>query len=235
AARQRSAPPATMNASPPMMKTTIAKWTTRTASASAIALEEAIEEARGGGRDADDLVGRLAVELEVELGLRPAVVPVREALQLASAQASRGERGALDDDRDARRLALDAGLLRGRLDRADDALRDEPAAAFVLAREDEDRVACADALAVVHRLLLGERVAARSGPVDPGLDRERRGRHRATRPTGSRTTAPPARPSGRGAASPSPWPRPQGRARRPSRDRTSACCRRRIRTGRRRR
>lgn len=37
--------------------------------------EKSLEQRRGGGRDAADLVRGLAVEFEVQLGLRSAVVP----------------------------------------------------------------------------------------------------------------------------------------------------------------
>ena len=51
-----------------------------------IASEERVEKARGVVREADDLVGCLTIELEVELGAGAAVVPVVEGLQLASAE-----------------------------------------------------------------------------------------------------------------------------------------------------
>ena len=58
--------------------------------------EEAVEEVRRRVREADDLVRRLAIELEVELGLGSTVVPFGKEFQLAPPEVSFGERGASD-------------------------------------------------------------------------------------------------------------------------------------------
>src|SRR5215813_11944064 len=113
-------------------------------------------------RKADDLVGCLAVELEVEFALRSAVVPIRERFELAPPQAPLGERGAPDGDAHARRVSSDTTLLGDGGGRGDDTARDETWSTFVLAREDKDRIAGGDTLAAVHGLLRGER--ERHGP-----------------------------------------------------------------------
>jgi hypothetical protein len=77
--------------------------------------KEAVEERRRFVRDAHDLVGRLAVELEIELRFRAAVVPFREGLEFAPPKAVLSERRALDPNAPARRLPGDAALLRDRL------------------------------------------------------------------------------------------------------------------------
>src|SRR5437868_13626996 len=84
--------------------------------------------------DSDDLVRRLAVELEVELGLRAPVLPVREGLELGATEAARSEPSAFDLDADARGLAVEILAQRNRLGVGDDAARDEAEAAFILAR-----------------------------------------------------------------------------------------------------
>jgi hypothetical protein len=55
------------------------------------ASEELLEESGGFIRDAHDLVRGLAVEPEIELGLRSTVVPVVEALEFAAPQAAIGD------------------------------------------------------------------------------------------------------------------------------------------------
>ena len=64
-------------------------------------------------RDADDLVRGLAIELEVELGLGPTVVPGGKRLQLTSPQAALGKREAPDGDTHARRLPVDTRCFLG--------------------------------------------------------------------------------------------------------------------------
>src|SRR5262249_44575031 len=120
-------------------------------------LKEFAKERRRFLRDADDLVRCLTIEFEIQLGLGPAVVPVGKGFELAPPQAPLRERGAPDDEAHARRLPDDPGLLCDRFGRGDDAARDETWPAFVLAREDEDRIALDDALAAIHRLLRAER------------------------------------------------------------------------------
>src|SRR6185295_8834327 len=118
--------------------------------------EEPAQEAGGPVGETHDLVGCLAVELEVELGFGAAVVPVLEGLELRAAQPALRERRAADRDADARRLALHARLAGRGLGGDDDADRDQPRTAFVLAVEDEKGVARGDLLAAVHRLLMIE-------------------------------------------------------------------------------
>src|SRR5213079_686244 len=62
-------------------------------------------------------------------------------------------RSASDGDAHARRLPGDPAFLCDRFGRGDDAARDETWPSFVLAREDEDRIAFGDVLATIHRLL----------------------------------------------------------------------------------
>src|SRR5688572_4205997 len=135
------------------------------------ALEKRREERGGGVREADNLVGRLAIVFEVELGLGPAVLPVFEALQLAPSQRPLRKPGALDGDAHARRLPGVAGFARGRLRRGDDAPGDEALSTLVFAREDVDRIAYRDVLAAVHGLLRGEDESLCTPIADLSFDR----------------------------------------------------------------
>ena len=74
---------------------------------------------------------------------------------------------------------LTRGVCRGdpaffcdRSGRGDDAARDETWPAFVLAREDEDRIAFGDVLATVHRLLRAERKRLRPRIANLGFNRK---------------------------------------------------------------
>src|SRR6185436_15462425 len=96
--------------------------------------------------DTGDLVGRLPVEFEIELSLGPTVLPSAESLQLAPPQAPLGGRSVVHGDTHARRLPLAATSFRHRLGRRDHTARDQSWAAFILAGEDEDRVALGDLL-----------------------------------------------------------------------------------------
>src|SRR5438067_1307739 len=89
------------------------------------ALKESAEERRRFIRNADDLVRCLTIEFEIE-------------------------RGASDGDAHARRLPGDPAFFCDRFGRGDDAVRDETWPAFVLAREDKDRIAFGDVLATIH-------------------------------------------------------------------------------------
>src|SRR5690606_34778851 len=60
-------------------------------SAGSTHLEVPAQETGCLGREPNDLVGRLSIELEVELGLRFAVVPVRMGPELGSSKPSPGE------------------------------------------------------------------------------------------------------------------------------------------------
>jgi hypothetical protein len=143
------------------------------------ALKESAEECRHFIRDADNLVRCLSIEFEIELSLGSAVVPVGKKSELAPPQALLRERSASNGDAHARRLPGDPAFLCGRLGRGDDAARDETRPAFVLAREDEDRVAFGDVLATIHRLLRAERESLRPPVANLGFDREHHTRHLA--------------------------------------------------------
>ena len=66
----------------------------------------------------------------------------------------------------------DPGFLCDRFCRGDDAACDETWSAFVLAREDEDRIALGDVLATIHRLLRAERERLRRRIANLGFDGE---------------------------------------------------------------
>src|SRR5436309_947075 len=143
------------------------------------ALKEPVEEHRRSIRDADNLVRCLTIEFEIELGLGSTVVPVGKKFELAPPQAPLGARGASDGDAHARRLPGDPAFLCHRLGRGDDAARDETWPAFVLAREDEDRIDFGDVLATIHRLLRAERESLRPRMANLGFDREHHTPHLA--------------------------------------------------------
>src|SRR5205823_7023976 len=111
-------------------------------------------------------------EFEIQLGLGSAVVPVGKKFKLAPSQLPLRERGASDGDANARRLPGDPTFLCDRFRRGNDTARDETLAAFVLAREDKDRIAFGNAFATIHRLLRGERERLRSWLANLGFDRE---------------------------------------------------------------
>jgi hypothetical protein len=135
-------------------------------------LKESAEERRRFIRDADNLVRCLTIELEIELGFGSTVVPVGKKSEVAPPQAPPRERGASDGDAHARRLPGDPAFLCDRFGRGDDAARDETCPAFVLAREDEDRIAFGNVLATIHRLLRAERERLRRRIANVGFDRE---------------------------------------------------------------
>jgi hypothetical protein len=136
------------------------------------ALKESAEERRRFIQDADNLVRCLTIEFEIELGLGSTVVPVGKKSELPPPQAPLCERGASDGDAHARRLPGDPAFLCDRFGRGDDAACDETWPAFVLAREDENRIAFGDVLAAIHRLLRAERERLRPGIANHGFDRE---------------------------------------------------------------
>src|SRR5213593_840963 len=136
------------------------------------ALKESAKERRSFIRDADDLVCCLTVEFEIELGLGSTVVPIGKQFELAPPQAPLRDRGASDGDAHARRLPGDPAFPCDRFGRGNDAACDETWPAFVLAREDEDRIAYGDVLASIHCLLRAERECLRPRIADLGLDRE---------------------------------------------------------------
>ena len=118
--------------------------------------KEPTEKLRRVIRDPDNLVRCLTIELEIELGLGAAILPVGKGRELLPPQTPLRERGPSDGDAHARCLAGDPALPRNRDDRGDDAFRDDTCPAFVLAREDEDRIAGGDVLAAIHGLLRAE-------------------------------------------------------------------------------
>src|SRR5215472_3697243 len=109
---------------------------------SELSLKEPPQKPRRFFCDADDLVRRLPVEFEIELGLGAVVAPIPEELELASSERPLRRRDAADGDADARRLPGDAGLPGDRFGRCDNAEGDEALPTFILAREQEDCVAC---------------------------------------------------------------------------------------------
>jgi hypothetical protein len=137
-----------------------------------LSLKESAEERRGFIRDAGNLVRCLTIEFEIELGLGSTIVPVEKKFELAPPQAPLRERGASDGNAHARRLPGDPAFLWDRFGRGDDAARDETWPAFVLAREDENRIAFGDVLAAIHRLLRAERERLRQRIANLGFDRE---------------------------------------------------------------
>jgi hypothetical protein len=136
------------------------------------ALKESAEERRRFIRDADYLVRCLTIEFEIELGLWSAVVPVGKKFELAPPQARLRARGASDGNAHTRGLPCDPAFFRDCFSPGNDAARDETRPVFVLAREDEDRIAFGDVLATVHRLLRAEREHFRLRIANLGFDRE---------------------------------------------------------------
>jgi hypothetical protein len=136
------------------------------------ALKESAEERCRFIRDADNLIRCLTIEFEIKLGLGSTVVPVGKKFELTPPQAPLRERGASDGDAHARRLPGDPAFLCDRFGRGDEAARDETWLAFILAREDEDRIAFDDVLATIHRLLRAERERLRPRTANLGFDRE---------------------------------------------------------------
>src|SRR5262245_10637638 len=92
-------------------------------------LEESLEEGFRRVRDAHDLVRRLTIELEIELGSGLAVLPLGQAFELAPPQWALREPRAPDGDAHARRLPGDAALPGDRFGGGDHAAGDEALAA----------------------------------------------------------------------------------------------------------
>src|SRR5437870_3007996 len=157
----------------------IATHTSTISYSGGLSLKESAKERRRFIRDADDLVCCLTVEFEIELGLGSTVVPVGKKFELAPPQAPLRDRGASDGDAHARRLPGDPAFPCDRFGRGDDAARDETWPAFVLAREDEDRIAFGDVLATIHRFLRAERESLRPRIANLGFDREEHAPHLA--------------------------------------------------------
>ena len=136
------------------------------------ALEEPGEECCRFIRNADDLVGCLTIEFEIELGGGLAVIPVGEKFEFAPPQRPRRKRGAFDGNAHTRRLPGDAVLLCDRFGAGDNAARDKAFPTLVLAREHENQVAFADVLTAIHRLLRGEHERLGLRIANLGLGRE---------------------------------------------------------------
>jgi len=127
--------------------------------------------------EADDFVGGLAIEFEIELGFGAAVVPLVEGFELGSTEGASGQGGAFDGDGDARGLAEEAGFLWDWCGGGDEGFCDESLAAFVFAGEDVDGVAAGDAFAAVHCFLRFEGEGSGFGVGDFGFDGECGGFH----------------------------------------------------------
>ena len=123
-------------------------------------------------RDADDLVGRLPVEFEIDLGFRLAIVPRGVMSNLAPSQRPLRQRGALDGDAHTRRLPRNARFPGDGFGGGNNSSRNEAAPALILAREHIDGVAFRDVLAAIHRLLRGEHKRARPRIAKLDFDRE---------------------------------------------------------------
>src|SRR5262245_9776681 len=136
------------------------------------ASKESAEECRRFIRDANDLVGRLPVEFEIELRLGTTIVPVAETLELAPPEAPLRECGACNGDAHARRLSGEPTLLWDRFGRGDDAACEETRPGFVLTREHKDRIALGNVFASIHRLLRVERERLGSEITNLSFDRE---------------------------------------------------------------
>ena len=136
-------------------------------------LKEFAEKHRRLIRDADDLVRRLTIEFEIELGLGSAIVPLVETLEIAPPQRPPGERGPSDGEAHAWRLPGNAGPLRDRFGGSDNATGNKALAALVLAGEHESHIALGNMLAAIHGLLRGERKRLRLGIVNRRFDRKR--------------------------------------------------------------
>ena len=134
-------------------------------------LEASVEKRRRFIRYADDLVRCLAVEFEIELGFRLAVIPVGKLFQFAAPQWPLRERGSFDRDAHARRLPGDT-VFRDCFGRSHHATRNEALPALVFACEDEHRVTFGDVLAAIHRLLPSKHECSGAQIADLGFNRE---------------------------------------------------------------
>lgn len=135
-------------------------------------LKEPAEERSRFVGDACDLVRRLTIEFEIELGLGSPAVPILERLEFVPPQSSLCQRGPSHDDAHPWRLPRDAWILRNPSGRSDDAAGDETLPAPVLTRENENGVAGRDVLAAVHCFLRMERKRSPGWIVDRGFDHE---------------------------------------------------------------
>src|SRR5699024_78632 len=109
-------------------------------------------------------------ELEVQLGLRPPVIPVGELAECVPAERPLRQVRAAERNADASRLPLDPRLPRDRLRRRDDGARHQPGAALRLAGEYIDHVPGRNVLAAIHRPLRIEGESGRARIAHLGLD-----------------------------------------------------------------
>jgi hypothetical protein len=121
-------------------------------------------------RNAGNLVPCLTIEFEIELGLGSTVVPARKRFELFPSQAPLGQRDAFDGDAHPRRLPGDPSFSWDRFGRRNNAARDETRPAFILTREDKDRIPFCNALATIHRLLRAKRESRRPHIANLGFD-----------------------------------------------------------------
>src|SRR5262249_28843469 len=120
--------------------------------------------------DANDFVGRLTVQFEIELRLRPTVIPIGETFEFASPEVPLGDRGASDSDAYPRRLPGDPGFLCDRFGRGDDAAGNETRAALILTRQQKDLIVFGDVFAAIHCLLRAKRECLSERVVNLGFD-----------------------------------------------------------------
>lgn len=142
-------------------------------------LEKPPQKLRGRIRNAADLAGGLAVEFEIELRLRRAIVLPAPGLELIAPETTPGQRGAPDFDAHPRSPPRNAARLGVRGDSGDNAPRDQARAARCFGRKDENLVAFPDPLAAIHRPRLRKRERAGSGVGDGRFDEEGHRRHLA--------------------------------------------------------
>jgi hypothetical protein len=90
-----------------------------------VTLEESIEKRRSFIRDADDFVRCLAIELEIELGFRLAIIPVGKLFEFAPPQYPLRKSGAFDGDANAGRFTGASVFLRDCLGGSNRTTRDQ--------------------------------------------------------------------------------------------------------------
>src|SRR5215467_4963902 len=136
-------------------------------------LEKFAEERHYFIRDADDLVRCLTIKLEIELGLRLAIVPVAECFEFTSPQRALRQGNAPGSDAHTRCLRLNAALLGYFFGGGDGTTRDQPMATLILAGKHKKRVTFGDMFTAIHGLLCDERERFRGLIADLGFYGER--------------------------------------------------------------
>ena len=124
----------------------------------------------------DDLVGGLPMELEVEFGLRPSVVPSSEGLQVGATETALCDGSRFERDTYTWCLPREPRHSRDRAGTRDDAPGNEPTASLILTREKEGPITHSDMLASIHRLRCAEIEHPRGSIDDVSFDSERHGR-----------------------------------------------------------